>query len=152
MGSFRGEGVPFVKVIHLYGTDTGGSGASYESPLPFVDGDLWAIPAGTLITHCYAIIDTAITGTTDLDVGDDDQSDDFIDGSASLTLGTPGMYGYDTKVAGAYLKTTTGSTDYITPNAKFYSAAGKELKLNVTTANTAGRMRVVVQGYIFPEV
>lgn len=150
MSLFKGE--KFIKEIYLSGTATGGSGESYASPLPFVDGDLWAIPAGTLIEKAYLVVDTAITGTTNLDVGDDDDADGFVDGSLSVTLGTPGMYGWNAKVAGAYLRVeTAGATDaadiYVVPNAKYYSAAGKELKLDVTTANTAGRARVVIEGY-----
>lgn len=142
----------FQKVIYLKGTATGGSGASYSSPLPFVDGDLWAIPADTVITKVYLVIDTLLTGTTDLDVGDDDDPDGFIDGSLSVTLGTVGMYGWNSKVAGAYLRVqTAGASDandiYVVPNSKYYSAAGKTVKLDVTTANTAGKARVVIEGY-----
>ena len=97
------------------------------------------------------IVDTAITGVTNLDVGDDDDADGFVDGSASVTLGTEGMYGWDVKNAGAYLRIqTAGATDagdiYVVPNAKYYSAAGKEVKLDVTTASTAGAFRVIVEG------
>ncbi len=146
-------GQRFTKVVYLaLGGSATNSGSSYSAAKPFVDGDLWAIPAGAVIEKVYMIIDTAITGTTDLDIGDDDQSDDFLDGSVSLTLGTPGMYGWNAKVAGAYLRVqTAGGTDaadiYVVPNAKYYSAAGKEVKLDVTTSNTAGKARVVIEGY-----
>lgn len=154
MSGFRGE--KFTKVIHLSGVATGGSGQSYSSPLPFVDGDLMAIPAGMLIEKCYLVIDTAITGTTVLEVGDDDDPNGFITDQAA-NFATPGMYSWNPKDGGAYLrKETAGGTDAadidVVSNAKFYAAAGKELKLNVTTANTAGRARVVVEGYLFPEV
>lgn len=150
MALFKGE--KFIKEIFLSGTATGGSGASADSPLPFVDGDLWAIPAGTVIEKCYLIVDVAITGTTNLDIGDDDDADGFVDGSLSVTLGTPGMYGWNAKLAGAYLRVeTAGATDaadiYVVDNAKYYAAAGKELKLDVTTANTAGSARVIIEGY-----
>ncbi len=140
------------KVIHLYGTATGGSGDSYDSPLPFVDGDLWPIPSGTIIEKVYCIVDVAISGTSDLDVGDDDDADGFIDGSLSVTLGTKGLYSNNCKVAGAYLRVSTaGATDagdiYVVPTTKFYSAAGKEVKLDVTTTNTAGKMRVFIDYY-----
>ena len=110
-----------------------------------------AIEAGMVIEKVYAINDTAITGTTVLEVGDDDDPNGFIVDTI-VTLATPGMYGYSAKVAGAYLRTeTAGGTDaadiYVVPNAKYYSATGKEVKLNVTTANTAGKFRVVVEGY-----
>lgn len=129
-----------------------GNGESESSPAAIVDKDLFSIPAGTVIEKVYVIVDTAITGTTNLDVGDDDDADGFVDGSLSVTLGTPAMYGYDAKLAGAYLRVqTAGATDaadiYVVPNAKYYAAAGKEVKLDVTTANTAGAFRVVVEGF-----
>lgn len=129
------------------------SGISSDNAKTMVDGDIMAIPAGMLIEKCYVIIDTLITGTTNLDVGDDDAANGFVDGSVSVTLGTVGMYGWNAKVAGAYLRVeTAGATDaadiYVVPNAKYYSAAGKELKLDVTTASTAGAFRVVVEGYL----
>lgn len=146
--------VPFTQVVYLYGTAGRGknTGLDAANALPFVDGDLWAIPAGTVIEKVYLVVDTAITGTSDLDVGDDDDADGFIDGSLSVTLGTAGMYGWDAKVSGAYLRVqTAGATDagdiYVVPSAKYYSATGKEVKLDVTGTNTAGAARVVIQGY-----
>jgi hypothetical protein len=150
-GGFEKE--HFSKVIYLaYGGSASNSGLNPASPKPFVDGDLWAIPANVVIEKVYLVVDSAITGTTDLDVGDDDNQDGFVDGSLSATLGTPGMYGWDVKNAGAYLRVeTAGATDaldiFVVPNAKFYSATGKEVKLDVTTTNTAGRARVVIEGY-----
>lgn len=142
-GGFKGES--FKRVIYVKGTATGGSGRSYDSPKPFVDGDLWDIPAGVLIEKVYVIIDTAITGTTNFDVGDDDDADGFIDGSLSVTLGSTGMYGWSSESGGVYLKEGSGNA----PDAKFYSASGKEVKLDVTGTNTAGRARVVVEGFYF---
>ncbi len=138
------------KEIFLSGVATGGTGQSYNSPLPIADGNLWAIPAGTLIEKVYVVVDTLLTGTTDLDVGDDDDADGFVDGSLSVTVGTVGLYGYDAKLAGAYLRVqTAGATDaadiYVVPSAKYYSAAGKTLKLDATTTNTAGACRVIVE-------
>ena len=148
---FAGE--PF-KVIKYLAYGGSGSGDSASNPMAFVSQDLWVIPAKTLITKVYTIVDTAITGTTNLDVGDDDDADGYVDGSLSVTLGTPGLYGWNAKVAGAYLRVqTAGATDpadiYVVPNAKYYSAAGKEVKLDVTTANTAGAARVVIEGFYF---
>lgn len=149
------QGAPFYREIHLKGATAAGtgsaSGASYNDAKGFIDGDLMDIPAGLLIEKVFVIVDTAITGTTNLDVGDDDDADGFVDGSLSVTLGTPGMYGYNAKVAGAYLRVeTAGATDaadiYVVPTAKLYTATGKEIKLDVTGTNTAGRARVVVIG------
>jgi hypothetical protein len=143
----------FVKVVYLeHGGKGDQSGSSADNAKPLSDGDLWAIPAGCVIEKCYLVIDTAITGTTNLDVGDDDDADGFIDGSVSVTLGTAGMYGWNAKEAGAYLRVeTAGATDaadiYVVPNAKYYAAAGKEVKLDTTTASTAGKARVIIEGF-----
>lgn len=148
---FGGQDFVLIKYYAFGGT---GSGESASNPASVTDQDVLAIPAGTAIEKVYVIVDTAITGTTNLDVGDDDDADGFVDGSLSVTLGTPGMYGWNAKTAGAYLRVeTAGATDaadiYVVPNAKFYAAAGKEIKLDVTTANTAGAFRVVVKGTYF---
>jgi len=143
------------EVQYLFGAANqgDGSGKSYGNAKGLLDGDLWAIPAGTIIDKCFVIIDVLITGTTNFDVGDDDDADGFIDGSVSVTLGTVGMYGHNAKVAGAYLRVeTAGATDaadiYVVPSSKYYAAAGKEVKLDVTTANTAGKARVFIQGWL----
>lgn len=142
----------FVNVIHLSSAGVAGnSGLSYSSPKPFADGDLWAIPAGVVIEKVYLVVDTTITGTTVLTVGDDDDADGFVvDAAASFTA--PAMAGWSAKVAGAYLRTqTAGATDAadidVVSNAKYYAAAGKEVKLDITTANTGGKARVVIEGY-----
>jgi len=134
-----------------HGGKGGLTGLDDANAKTIVDTDLMAIEAGMVIEKVYVIVDTAITGTTNLDVGDDDDADGFVDGSLSVTLGTPGMYGWDAKLAGAYLRVqTAGATDagdiYVVPNAKYYAAAGKEVKLDVTTASTAGKFRVIVEG------
>lgn len=143
----------FLRTVYLSSSGSASNkGLSAASPKPFVDGDLWAIPAGAVIEKVYVVVDTAITGTTNLDVGDDDDADGFVDGSGSITLGTAGMYGWNAKVAGAYLRVeTAGATDaadiYVVPNAKAYLASGKEVKLDVTGTNTAGAARVMIEGY-----
>lgn len=143
----------FTQIIHIcHGGRGDNSGLSAENAKPIIDGNLWAIPGGSIIEKCYLLIDTAITGSTDIDVGDDDDSDGFIDGSLSVTIGTAGMYGWNAKTAGAYSRVqTAGATDagdvYVVPNAKYYAADGKTLKADVTGASTAGVARVVVEGF-----
>lgn len=148
-GGFKNEPFTVTRFLAFGGT---GSGESVSSPLPFADEDLWAIPAGAVVEKVYVVVDTAITGTTVLNVGDDDDNDGYTP-TASVTLATPGMYGWDAKTAGAYLRIqTAGATDaadiYVVPSAKYYSATGKEVKLDITTANTAGTARVVIEGYM----
>jgi hypothetical protein len=148
---FAGE--YFRKVFYFaHGGSGDSSGIDENNALPMTDADLMAIPEGTVVTNVYLFEDTAITGTTDIDVGDDDDADGFIDGSASLNLGTTGMYSWDAKNAGAYLRIeTAGATDagdiYVVPNAKYYAASGKEVKVDFTGTSTAGAGRVVVEGY-----
>jgi len=142
---------PFSQTIYLSGATGSGTGLNPNSPLPFLDGDLWAIPAGTQIDSVTFYIDTAITGTTVLEVGDDDDADGFMPDIAG-SFATTGGYNLSAKVAGAYLRVqTAGATDaadiYVVPASKFYAAAGKEVKLNITTTNTAGKVRVLISGY-----
>jgi len=144
----------FNQVVHIkHGGSGDNSGLSADNAKTLTDQDLWVIPAGCVIERVYLIIDTAITGTSDLDIGDDDDADGYVDGSLSVTLGTAGMYGWNAKSAGAYLRVqTAGATDagdiYVVPNAKYYSASGKEIKLDVTGTSTAGVARVVIQGFM----
>lgn len=148
---FKGE--QFEKVFYFSGASGKGalSGLSAANAKAIADTDIMAIPAGTVITKVWVIIDTAVTGSTAINIGDDDSSNGFVP-TASLTLGTPGMYAWDAKAQGSYLRIqTAGATDaadiYVVPSAKYYSAAGKEIKLDNTTTNTGGAFRVVVQGY-----
>lgn len=148
---FGGEAFQEIRYYAHGGT---GSGKSASNPAPMSDQDVFALPAGTLVTNVFVIVDTAITGVTNLDVGDDDDADGWVDGSLSVTLGTVGMYGWDAKLGGAYKRVqTAGATDagdiYVVPAAKYYAAAGKEIKLDTTTASTAGAFRVVVDGFYF---
>lgn len=154
-GGGGAQGQKFVKEIYVkFGGASTNSGTSYSAAKSCAaDGNLWAIPAGAVIEKVYVVIDTLITGSSDLDVGDDDDPDGFVDGSLSVTVGTVGMYGWGVKTAGAYLRTqTAGATDaadiYVVPAAKYYSAAGKTIALDITTACTAGKFRVVVEGFM----
>lgn len=142
----------FHEEIHVTGAAAAGSGdgKSYASAKACADGDLMAIPAGTLIKNVYVIVDLAVTGTTAVNVGDDDDNDGYVP-NAAITLGTPALYGHNAKVQGAYLRVeTAGATDaadvYVVPNQKYYSATGKEVKLDVTGTWTAGKFRVVIEG------
>lgn len=147
MGLVRNK--PFMKTIYLAYGGTG-DGQSADAAAPFVTGDLYSFPAGTVVEGVDVYIDTAITGTTAWLLGDDDDNDGYAPDLAAA-LGTPGLYNSNAKVAGAYLRVqTAGVTDaadiYVVPAKKYYSAVGKELKQVCTTANTAGAARVVVYG------
>ncbi len=143
-GGMRGE--KFQQVIYLGQVSATQSvlnnGFSAASPKGFVDGNLWAIPANTVVENVYLVIDSAITGTTQIDLGDADDGDGFA--STNGNLSTPDMYLWKAQQKGAYLY-NTGAVR--TASAKFYSAAGKYLAIDVTGTNTAGTARVVIEGY-----
>lgn len=141
--------VPFQKVVHYCGTTAGSgsfSGRNYSNCKAIADGDVYAIEANTVITKVWMVIDTALTGTTALTLGDDDDADGYATNPAALTAG---MYFWSPGAGGAYTQEVgAGGANF--PDAKYYSAAGKEIKLDVTTANTAGRFRVIIEGYKIP--
>lgn len=139
----------FSKVLFLEAGGKGAeSGLSASNAKDFEDTDLMAIDAGMVIEKVYAIIDSAVVGLSLFEVGDDDDSDGFIVHHA-VTLGSAGMYGWASGPSGAYLELqgVIGADVYVAPQAKLYSASGKEVKLNVTGTASAGKARVVVEGY-----
>lgn len=147
---FKGE--CWNKTFYFSGPSGKGSasGLSAGNAKAIADTDIMAIEAGTVISDVKVIIDSAVTGSTAIDIGDDDAASGYC-ANASLTLGTPGMYCQNAKVQGSYLRVqTAGATDaldiYVVPSSKYYSASGKELKLDNTTTNTAGAFRVIVSG------
>lgn len=147
-GSFGFKGEPFHKEYWLGATATGKGDGSGPGNVMAISGNtltLDAIPAGTMVEKAYAVVDVAVVGPTNFDLGDDDDADGMFDGGASgglnSGLGTPGLYHYDAKSAGAYLATTVT----ITPKAKYYSGA-KSLFVTASPAASAGSMRVIVDG------
>lgn len=143
----------FEKVIYVDAAITStksavNTGNNLASAKGFFDGDLWSIPAGAVIENVYVIVDTAVSGITLFELGDDDDANDVIASSSTpfvVGSATSGLMYWDTLYKGAYLKSANPAG---VPTAKFYSAAGKELKLNVTGTATAGKIRIVVKGYI----
>lgn len=117
-------------VVKHYEYGASGSGNSSSDPASPVDGDIVAILAGCVVESCDVIIKSAVTG--DIDIGDDDDPNGF-SATGGITEGTPGVY----VGAGAYL---TGGAK------KYYSAAGKEVKLDATTIS-AGSFVVALKGY-----
>lgn len=140
-------GKEFQKVVYFeHGGKGGQSGRDAGNALPFSDADLVSIPANTIITNVYVIVDTAVSGVTAMVVGDDDDADGFVE-NASVTLGTPGLYSWSALQSGTYLRGEDSGGAYAFPNAKLYSASGKEVKVDFTTASSAGALRVVIEGY-----
>lgn len=118
-------------VVKHYEYGASGSGKDSSDPASPVDGDIVAILANCVIEECDVIVKSAITGAI-TGIGDDDDNDGFAKG-ASITEATPGWY--------------VGDGDYLAAGIKkYYSAAGKEVKLDQTTIS-AGSFAVVLQGY-----
>lgn len=144
----------FEKVIYLNAAMTSTqsaaySGVDYTNAKGFYDGDLWAIPADTVIEQMFVVVDTAVSGITLFELGDDDDANDFIASSSSpfvVGAATTGLMYFDTLYKGNYLKAAAPITAGI-QIAKYYSAAGKELKLNVTGTATTGKVRLVLRGF-----
>lgn len=136
--AFKNDGRQTQRVYFAHGGTGSGNGADAANALPIASGDLWAIPAGTVVENVYVVITSAISGSTALNVGDDDDADGYVP-TASVTLGTAGMYGNDPDESGAYGVDSGGGRSH-----KYYAAAGKEVKLAVTGASTAGAGYVVI--------
>lgn len=122
----------FVQVVYFAFGGTG-LGVGPGQGLPISDEDLYAIPAKTCITNVEVVVTTSLTGTTQLDIGDDDDQNGFVV-AATLTAGA------DSNGLGAYMY-SSGMLH------KCYTASGKEVKLDNTTANTAGAGFVVIRGF-----
>lgn len=138
--------VPFVHTVYFASPsgaldNANGSGKSYGSAKNFTSQDIMTIQPGMEITKVYYIVDSAISGTSAVTVGDDDSASGFATNSA--TLGTPGIYGNSSLYSGAYLQEGANKL----PKSKYYGAAGKEVKVDFTGANTGGKLRVVIEGF-----
>lgn len=142
-------GKPFSQVIHVaYGpTSTQSarnSGLDYSSPKGFYDGDLLSIPKNVVITNIYVVVDTTVSGITAFNLGDDDAASGFV-ASSSPTFTADNLYFWSVDYKGSYLK--GGPTLTSAEMGKYYSATGKELKLDVTGTAAAGKIRIFVHGY-----
>ena len=126
--SFANERFLVMKYFAFGGT---GTGASALDPVALADGDLATIEAGWTVTSAMVVVTTAITGTTQLDLGDDDDPNGFV-AAATLTVAA-------SLNSGAYLDNAGDDL------AKYYPAA-KTLKLDNTTTSTAGAGYVVLEG------
>lgn len=124
------------------------SGKDYANCKAVADGDVWDIPANTLISKVYVVVETAVTGLTGLALGDDDSSTGY---ASDQDMHATGLYAWSAGLGGTYVYTIGQDGKYY-PNAKFYSAAGKEVKIDVTGAiATTGKFRVVIEGWHMPQ-
>lgn len=130
--------VPFQHQIYLeYGGKGAATGVNPQNAAAFTDNSaLWTIPANTVIEKLYFVVDTAITGTTDIDLGDSGSSNGLFDGSNWPTLTSTGMKGHVPASAGSYL---------VSAAARYYPVASA-LAIDVTGTNSAGKARIIVEG------
>lgn len=148
-GGFAGE--KFMEVVYFeHGGKGALSGRDAGNAKAIADTDLMTIAAGTVIENVYVVIQTGLGGTTVLNIGDDDDADGFMASSVAIAdLSVAGIYGYPAYKKGAYLKVEGDVTPdaYVNAAAKYYAASGKEVKLDITTASSAGKFQVVIEGY-----
>ena len=102
-----------------------GTGASEDDALPIESASLGPLDEGEVVTAANWHVETSITGSTQVDVGNDDDADGYI-AAPALTAGN---------VAGA-------GAELLVPKA----AAGT-VELTVAGASTAGKAQIVLVGY-----
>lgn len=128
--AFRNELCQMTVYVAHAGT---GSGASAQDPLPIAAQDLDVLPEGFVAYDATFVLTTAVTGTTAINIGDDDDDDGYVD-ALDITYATPAAY--------------PGSGVYVASDAeKHYVDETKTLKMAITGASTAGAGVVHVKGY-----
>lgn len=128
-GGFGGEQF-MIQKCYAFGASGAGS---FDNPAAGVDGDISRIPLNSVVDRVDVLVHTALAGTTDVLVGDDDDNDGYV-AAANVTEATPAMY--------------SGEGAYVSAGAKkYYSASSKELKLDVVGTLSAGKYCVMAFGY-----
>jgi len=136
---FGHPGESFCEVVY-FAHGASGSGKSENDALPIeTNAAVLELPANIVMKHAYVIIDTAVAGSTTVDVGDASDPDGYV-ATANLTLGTEGLYNYAGAEVGAYLNNGTDG------NAGYLVSAATDLAVAVTDASTAGAFRLVLEG------
>lgn len=135
---------PFHKVVYISAAanstqSAANAGRDYSFPKGWYSGDLLTIPAGCVVENVYMVVDVALAGPTVVSLGDGSSATGFMTSSSS-PLASTGILYWDVQYKGAYLY--SGSRSY----AKLYSS-DTALKLAVTGTATAGKAKVVVDGW-----
>jgi hypothetical protein len=128
--AFKGES--FQHAIY-FAHGASGTGNSASDAKPMVDAAIFDIEPGMVITDVSVAVTTAITGTTQVDVGDGTDPNGFV-AAATLTDGAV------TASNGAYLNNAGAHLE------KLYEVADT-IDLDITTASTAGAFVVFVRGW-----
>lgn len=129
--SFKNE--EFVELAYL-ATDgvAGNSGKSAQDALPFANkDDLMTLPEGSVVTEVDVVVTTALSGVTEMEVGDASDDNGFA-ASGDITYGTAGAY----RGAGAYIS-----------GANKYYASSTDIALDVVGSAASGTAVVRVKGY-----
>ena len=117
--------------------------------------EIWAIPAGTIITMVLAKIKVAGTGSaSNLIIGDDDDDNGYILAASCCGVAVDTVYGDAVAERGKYLNEPTTGAAVATHAGpwKVYTAAGKELYLDASAAlTTEAVIEVFVFGYRYAE-
>lgn len=129
--AFKNE--EFVELIYLASDGvSGNSGKSSLDPLNFANkDDIFVLPAGTVVTEVDVVITAALSGVTEMELGDD-SSDVGFASSGNITYGTAGAY--------------RGNGAYISGANKYY-AAETGLNLDVVGTASSGTAVLRVKGY-----
>jgi hypothetical protein len=105
--------------------------------------DVYTIQAQSVIEKVTVLMVTPAVraaGGVDLTVGDDDSANGYIL-AASAKGAANTVYGDAVAECGTYIDATT-------PNGKFYTAVGKEIKIVCSAANdTEAVAKVIIKGY-----
>ena len=129
--SFKNE--EFLELVYL-DTDgaSGNSGKSAADPKPITSTDsLIPLPAGTVVEHVDVVITAALSGVTEMELGDGTDDNGFA-ASGDITYGTAGAY----RGAGAYIS-----------GANKYYATADYMDLDVVGTASSGTCVLRVKGY-----
>lgn len=117
------------ELLLYFAHDGAGNGASLQDALPMVDASLAGkLEAGMVVSSAEVVVLEAITGTTDVLVGNSGDPDAYV-ASGDVTLGSVGL----NVGAGAEVPS--------------YVSADDSLELDFTGAASAGSMVLVLRGY-----
>ena len=102
------------------------------------------IPIGSFVTKVMLYISDAITagGTADVDVGDGDDTDRYMDAIGAIATNTLLVAPYPYTVPSA---TATEATTALTESAGYYYASTDTIDVLVNATSTTGSGRVIVE-------
>lgn len=128
---FRNEEFVALKYLDADGSATN-SGESSQDALNFANKDgLFNVPAGTVVTDVDVVITEALSGVTEMEIGDATDDNGFA-ASGDISYDTPGAY----RGAGAYIS-----------GANKYYGSATDINLDVVGSASSGSAVVRIKGY-----